>query len=52
MRGTRSLDTYCHSSLGLDLRVGDAAAQLDVLNIMGLTGPQSSKGWVGSSRGE
>jgi hypothetical protein len=29
-----------------DLRVGDAAAQLDELNTMGLIGPQGSKGQV------
>lgn len=27
-----------------DLKAGDAAAQLDVLNLMGLTGPQSRRG--------
>ena len=29
-----------------DLRVGDAAAQLDELNAMGLIGPQGSRGQV------
>lgn len=31
-----------------DLRVGDAAAQLDKLNAMGLTGLQCSRGQVAS----
>lgn len=31
-----------------DVRVGDSSAQLDEINVVGLTGPRSSSGEVGA----